>query len=193
MLIGYARVSTEAQNLNLQQDELTRAGCERIFTDIASGGKDSRPGLDDCISHLRPGDTLVVWKLDRLGRSLKHLIALLEGFNQQDIQFKSLTEALDTTTAMGRLVFHLFGILAEFEREMIRERTKAGLAAARARGRYGGPKLQHSNKKIAIAQEMAASHTQTIAEICDSLGISRTTYYRRLRNQQAKQVETNYE
>jgi DNA invertase Pin-like site-specific DNA recombinase len=136
MLIGYARVSTQEQNLDLQKDALLHAGCKRIFTDVASGAKSSRTGLDEAIDFLREGDTLVVWKLDRLGRSLKHLIDLVNSLNEKNINFRSLQENIDTTTNEGKLIFHVFGALAEFEREIIRERTQAGLSAARARGRH---------------------------------------------------------
>jgi DNA invertase Pin-like site-specific DNA recombinase len=138
MLIGYAWVSTTDQTLALQQDALTKAGCERIFTDTASGALAERKGLEEALSHLRTGDTLVVWKLDRLGRSLKDLIARITQLQNQDIGFKSLTEQIDTTTSGGKLIFHIFGALAEFERDIIKERTKAGLIAARARGKKGG-------------------------------------------------------
>src|SRR4029434_5299820 len=138
MLIGYARVSTHDQTLALQQDALTQAGCERLFTDTASGAKADRPGLEEALSHIRSGDTLVVWKLDRLGRSLPHLIETITRLQERGIGFKSLTEQIDTTTSGGKLIFHVFGALAEFERDVIRERTQAGLIAARARGRHGG-------------------------------------------------------
>ena len=127
MLIGYARVSTDEQNLDFQRDALQSAGCEKIFTDHISGTKARRPGLEEALSHLRQGDTLVVWRLDRLGRSLRHLIDTVNDLQEQGVNFKSLTEALDTTTSGGKLVFHIFGALAEFEREIIRERTRAGL------------------------------------------------------------------
>ena len=135
MLIGYARVSTQDQTLDLQTDALTHAGCEKIFTDTTSGAKAERPGLQAALDHLRAGDTLVVWRLDRLGRTLKHLIATVTDLSDQGIGCKSLQENMDTTTSGGKLIFHIFGALAEFEREVIRERTNAGLQAARARGR----------------------------------------------------------
>ncbi len=138
MLIGYARVSTQDQTLNLQQDALEKIGCTRIFTDTASGTTTERKGLDEALTFLRDGDTLVVWRLDRLGRSLKHLIETISFLQQRNIGFKSITENIDTTTSGGKLIFHVFGALAEFERDLIRERTLAGLLAARARGRYGG-------------------------------------------------------
>src|SRR5436190_14072246 len=138
MLIGYARVSTQDQTLDLQTDALNNAGCEKIFKDTTGGAKSERPGLQEAMNHLRAGDTLVVWRLDRLGRTLKHLIATITDLNEQGIGFKSLQEQMDTTTSGGKLIFHIFGALAEFEREVIRERTRAGLQAARARGRFGG-------------------------------------------------------
>jgi DNA invertase Pin-like site-specific DNA recombinase len=142
MLIGYARVSTPSQSLDLQIDALVQAGCDkkRIFTDIASGSKTARPGLDKALDYAREGDILVVWKLDRLGRSLGHLIEVVRGLSDRGIGFKSIQESLDTTTSGGRLIFHVFGAIAEFERDLIRERTNAGLEAARARGKKGGRK-----------------------------------------------------
>src|SRR3954452_14890909 len=138
MLIGYARVSTLDQTLALQQDALTAAGCEHIYTDTVSGSVTDRPGLTNALSHLRPGDTLVVWRLDRLGRSLSHLIETVRQLQERGIGFRSLQEQIDTTTSGGKLIFHVFGALAEFERDLIRERTHAGLQAARARGRLFG-------------------------------------------------------
>jgi DNA invertase Pin-like site-specific DNA recombinase len=144
MLIGYARISTSDQTLDLQKDALEKAGCSKIFTDTASGAKAERIGLDEALNYVRSGDTLVVWKLDRLGRSLPHLIETITGLNNRGIGFKSITEAIDTTTSGGKLIFHIFGALAEFERDIIRERTQAGLNAARSRGRKGG--RTHSEK-----------------------------------------------
>jgi len=138
MNIGYARVSTQDQNLDLQNDALKAAGCEIIYTDKMSGTKKNRPGLEEILGFIRKGDTLVVWKLDRLGRSLKHLIQVLNQLDERGVYFKSIQESLDTSTPGGKLIFHVFGALAEFERDIIRERTLAGLAAARARGRKGG-------------------------------------------------------
>ncbi|HYT40926.1 MAG TPA: recombinase family protein, partial [Methylomirabilota bacterium] len=138
MLIGYARVSTSDQTLNLQQDALEKIGCVKIFTDVISGSTTERTGLDEALSYVREGDTLVVWRLDRLGRSLKHLIETITALNNRKIGFKSIQENIDTTTSGGKLIFHIFGALAEFERDIIKERTKAGLQAARARGRLGG-------------------------------------------------------
>ena len=138
MLVGYARVSTHDQTVALQRDALTGAGCERILTDTASGARADRPGLEDALAFARTGDTLVVWRLDRLGHSLPHLLKTIARLQERGVGFRSLTEQLDTTTSGGKLVFHVFAALAEFERDVIRERTQAGLLAARARGRRGG-------------------------------------------------------
>src|SRR5256714_2255054 len=181
MLVGYARVSTSDQTLNLQKDALKKIGCTKIFTDIASGAKEERKGLDEALAYVREGDTLVVWRLDRLGRSLKHLIETITNLNKRKIGFKSLTESIDTTTSNGRLIFNIFASLAEFERDLIRERTKAGLQAARARGRVGGrPKAQTLNtpKKVAMAQSLYDNKNNTIDDICKTLNISRATLYR---------------
>jgi DNA invertase Pin-like site-specific DNA recombinase len=181
MLIGYARVSTQDQTLNLQQDALNQAGCDQVYTDTASGSAAERTGLEQALSHLRKGDTLVVWRLDRLGRSLRHLIETVTALGERGIGFRSITENIDTTTSGGKLVFHIFGALAEFERDIIRERTQAGLQAARARGRRGGrPKRQPSSRKIAMARALYADKTNSVSEICKTLGISRATLYRYL-------------
>jgi DNA invertase Pin-like site-specific DNA recombinase len=181
MLVGYARVSTYEQTLDLQTDALKQSGCEYIFTDTASGAKTERPGLKQAMSYLRRDDSLVVWRLDRLGRSLKHLIDTITQLQEQGIGFRSLTENIDTTTSGGKLIFHVFGALAEFERDIIRERTKAGLAAARARGRRGGRPRALLPKKIAQLQALAADRSTTIGDILDTLKISRSTYYRYLK------------
>ena len=179
MLIGYARVSTVEQTLALQEDALQAAGCTQVFTDTLSGAKADRPGLAQALAFLRPGYVLVVWRLDRLGRSLKALIELLTRLDERGVGFKSLTEQLDTTTSGGKLIFHVFGALAEFERDLIRERTQAGLAAARARGRQGGrPKKLGTPSKVAMAQALYDDQRHSIAEICRTLGISRATLYR---------------
>jgi DNA invertase Pin-like site-specific DNA recombinase len=181
MLIGYARVSTNEQNLDLQQDALKKAGvsAKDLYTDKITGTKEERPGLVAALSHLREGDTLVVWRLDRLGRSLKHLIETVTALKQQDIAFKSITENIDTSSATGQLVFHIFGALAEFERNLITERTMAGLEAARARGRKGGrPKLKTQGSKVAMARKLYADKSNSIPEICRTLNISRATLYR---------------
>src|SRR5687767_9505506 len=178
MLIGYARVSTTDQTVALQQDALTAAGCHHTFTDTASGSRTDRPGLTEALSYVRPGDTLVVWRLDRLGRSLAHLIETVKKLQERGVHFRSLQEQLDTGTSGGKLVFHVFGALAEFERDLIRERTMAGLAAARARGRlFGRPKVL-SPRKIEQLQTLAKDGRNTVAEICQTLGISRATFYR---------------
>ncbi len=184
MLIGYARVSTQDQTLDLQTDALKQAGCEKIFTDMTSGAKSERPGLQDAMNHLRAGDTLVVWRLDRLGRTLKHLIATIADLSDTGIGFKSLQESMDTTTSGGRLIFHIFGSLAEFEREVIKERTIAGLQAARARGRLGGrPKIQSLDpKKVALARKLYEDGNMPVQEICDTLHIGKATLYRYIRN-----------
>jgi DNA invertase Pin-like site-specific DNA recombinase len=178
MLIGYARVSTQDQSHDLQKDDLTKAGCTKIFTDTVSGAKSERKGLDEALSYVRPGDTLVVWRLDRLGRSLKHLIETITKLSARGIGFKSITEAIDTTTSGGKLVFHIFGALAEFERDIIRERTQAGLSAARARGRKGGRPKKLTLKKAGAALTLYNDRTTTIDEICHTLNISRATFYR---------------
>jgi DNA invertase Pin-like site-specific DNA recombinase len=184
MLIGYARVSTDEQNLDLQLSALNAAGCEQIYTDKVSGTKATRPGLTEALSHLRAGDTLVVWRLDRLGRSLRHLIDTVTDLQEREIGFKSLTEAIDTTTSGGKLVFHIFGALAEFEREIIRERTKAGLTAARARGKTGGRPKALTEKQVEMLRHLAADKERSIKDICKTLGISRKTFYRYVKTSQ---------
>lgn len=180
--IGYARVSTEDQDLRLQIDELISYGCDKkyIFNDKISGVKSDRPGLDKCLDCLRPGDTLVVWRLDRLGRSISHLVNLIQNLREKNIGFKSLRDgAIDTTTASGELMFHIFSALAQFERRLIQERTSAGLSAARARGRFGGrPKKSSNDPKVKMAKEMHKNQSLSIDEICKSLEVSRATFYR---------------
>jgi DNA invertase Pin-like site-specific DNA recombinase len=178
MLIGYARVSTHDQTLHLQRDALQKAGCTRIFTDTASGAKTERTGLAEALNYVRKGDTLVVWRLDRLGRSLPHLITTMTTIEERGIGFKSLTENIDTTTSGGKLIFHIFGALAEFERDIIRERTTAGLSAARARGRRGGRPRGLTHRQRSIAQALYSDKEHSIAEICRTLKISRATLYR---------------
>jgi DNA invertase Pin-like site-specific DNA recombinase len=178
MLIGYARVSTHDQTLNLQQDSLTKAGCNKTFTDTASGAKTERKGLEEALNYVRKGDTLVVWRLDRLGRSLPHLITTMTDLEERGIGFKSLTENIDTTTSGGKLIFHIFGALAEFERNLIRERTQAGLTAARARGRIGGRPKALTGKQLSIAQSLYDDPKNSIADICRMLKISKVTLYR---------------
>jgi DNA invertase Pin-like site-specific DNA recombinase len=181
MLIGYARISTHDQTLNPQQDALKAAGCERIFTDTASGANIERKELIRALEQARAGDTIVVWRLDRLGRSLPHLIETVTDLERREVGFKSLTENIDTTTSGGKLIFHIFGALAEFERSLIRERTLAGLEAARARGRLGGrPKLDPSNKKALLAKQLYNDKSRPVQDICQALHISRATFYRYL-------------
>jgi DNA invertase Pin-like site-specific DNA recombinase len=179
-LLGYCRVSTDDQNASLQQDALKAEGCVKIFTDKASGSLASRPQLDRMLDQLRPGDVVVVWRLDRLGRSLKNLIALVEDLAEKGVGFRSLTENIDTTTSGGKLVFHIFGALAEFERTLIRERTMAGLAAARARGRVGGRPPTMTADKIKVARQMYDAREHTVDAIAKTLGVSRKTIYRHL-------------
>ena len=179
-LLGYARVSTHDQNPDLQSDALKTAGCYRVFTDRATGTLDTRKELVKALDQLRPGNTLVVWRLDRLGRSLRHLIETVTTLADRNIGFRSLTENIDTTTASGKLVFHLFASLAEFERDLIRDRTLAGLTAARARGRVGGRPRVLDNDKLAIARQMHHSRQHTMATIAKVVGVSRTTLYRHL-------------
>jgi DNA invertase Pin-like site-specific DNA recombinase len=184
MLIGYARVSTQDQTLNLQLDALKKADCFKIFTDTISGTKAERRGLTEALGFLRSGDTLVVWRLDRLGRSLRHLIDTITALQERGIGFKSLTENIDTTTSGGKLIFHIFGALAEFERDIIRERTQAGLTAARARGRVGGKPRALTEKQAQMARQLYADKTHPIADICKTLGISRTTLWRYVKAEQ---------
>jgi DNA invertase Pin-like site-specific DNA recombinase len=178
MLIGYARISTTDQTLALQQDALQQAGCSKIFTDTASGALAERKGLADALSYVRPGDILVVWKLDRLGRSLKDLIARITELQNRQIGFKSLTEQIDTTTSGGKLIFHIFGSLAEFERDIIRERTQAGLIAARARGKRGGRRPTLKPKEIAIVRKLYEDKQMPVEDICRMFKISRMTLWR---------------
>lgn len=182
--IGYARVSTSDQEINLQLDALIKEGCAKsdIYTDHASGSKTIRSGLEQCIEALQPGDVLVVWRLDRLGRSMSHLVNLIESLIDKGIGFKSIQDgAIDTTTASGELMFNIFSALAQFERRLIQERTKAGLDAARARGRLGGrPKISTQNPKVKMAKQMHSNKSLSIDDICDSLSISKSTFYRYL-------------
>jgi DNA invertase Pin-like site-specific DNA recombinase len=177
VLIGYARVSTDDQNLALQRDALAAAGCEKIYEDKTSGAKAERPGLALALEVARAGDTLVVWRLDRLGRSLKDLIALAEGLDKRGVGLKSLKEALDTTSSGGRLIFHMFAALAEFERDLIRERTQAGLTAARARGRLGGRPKRLTPERCRLVVQLYRAKEHSIAEICRLMGISKPTLY----------------
>src|SRR5215470_1626450 len=183
MNIGYARVSTNEQNLDLQRDALRKAGVstKNLYTDKITGTKAERPGLTEAVSHLREGDTLVVWRLDRLGRSLPHLIETVTALQGQGVAFQSITENIDTSNATGKLVFHIFGALAEFERNLMKERTLAGLTAARARGRTGGrPPLDTSARQVVAAKKLYRDKTNSISEICRMLNISRASLYRYL-------------
>ena len=185
-LIGYARVSTTEQHLHLQQDALSAAGCLKIYTDTISGTKSERKGLTEALDYVRGGDTLVVWRLDRLGRSLKDLIERITELHSRNIGFKSLTENIDTTTSGGKLIFHIFGALAEFERDIITERTNAGLTAARARGRQGGrPRSSLSDeKRLQMARQMYENKNLPVREICKALRIPRSTFYKYMRKQE---------
>ena len=177
MTFGYARVSTAGQDEALQLDALQQAGCDRVFTDHASGATSSRPALDELLRMFRRGDTLVIWRLDRLGRSLKHLLEVVGDLEQRGVALRSLTESIDTSSPAGRLVFHTFGALAEFERDLIRERTKAGLAAARARGRVGGRPTVWTEEKRAQAERML-QEGKPVSTVAAVLGISRSCIYR---------------
>jgi DNA invertase Pin-like site-specific DNA recombinase len=177
MLIGYARVSTSDQNLDLQTSALKKAGCDLVFQDKASGSRTDRPGLADALSHLRPKDTLVVWKLDRLGRGVKGLVDLVAELEARDVHFHSLTDQIDTTTTAGRFFFHVMASLAQMERELIVERTRAGLAAARQRGRVGGRRRLMTKGKVESARQLLASGMLP-REVAENLGVSIPTLYR---------------
>lgn len=184
-LIGYARISTTEQKLEPQVDALKEAGCETVFEDVISGAKAERPGLNEALAFVRNGDTLVVWKLDRLGRSMKHLVETVANLGEHGVGFRSLTEGVDTTTTGGTLVFHLFGALAQFERDLIVERTQAGLKAAATRGRKGGRKPVVTPKKL----EQAKAHIGdglTVREAAARLKISKTSLYNALRGQKSE-------
>ena len=184
-LVGYARVSTDDQDLSLQIDSLIGLGVDQnlIFTDKISGAQSARPGLDQCLAQLQHGDTLLVWRLDRLGRSMPHLVELIEELRNRGVGFRSVNDGvIDTTSASGELIFHIFSALAQFERRLIQERTRAGLAAARARGRLGGrPPIEIDEAKVLAAQKLQEDQTLSIDEICATLRISRSTYYRYLK------------
>ncbi|NOU49997.1 recombinase family protein [Pseudoalteromonas sp. JBTF-M23] len=183
-LIGYARVSTKDQDLSLQLDDLKRFGVSErdIHSDVVSGAKDNRPGLEACLTALEPGDTLVVWRLDRLGRSMTHLVNTIQELTERGVFFKSLNDgAIDTTTASGELVFNIFSALTQFERRLIQERTNAGLQSARARGRFGGrPAISADDPTVVMAKQMDQNKSLTVEQICNTLKISRATYYRYL-------------
>ena len=185
MKFGYARVSTKDHSLNLQEDALTKAGCKKIYSEHISGAKSDRPELEKLIQQLREGDLIVVWKLDRLGRSLRDLVNLISRFQDMGVGFKSLQDNIDTTTPAGKLTFHLFAALAEFERDIISTRTKAGLEAARARGRIGGRPKGLSKKaqdKARLAESLYTENKRSIKEICDHLDITKPTLYRYLKS-----------
>lgn len=184
MKIGYARVSTAEQNLDLQIDALEKAGCEKIFVDEVSGTVAKREGLEKAKEILREGDVLIVWRLDRLGRSIRDLIDWVTQLEDAGIGFKSLQESIDTTTSSGKLVFHIFAALAEFERNLIRERTNAGLAAARARGKLGGRKKSLNAKERKRAVEMYQRKNQTVKQICEMMNITKPTLYAYIREEQ---------
>ncbi len=187
MKIGYARVSTSDQNLDLQKDALEKAGCKKIFVDEVSGTVAKREGLEKAKEILREGDVLVVWRLDRLGRSIRDLIDWVTQLEEAGIGFKSLQESIDTTTSSGKLVFHIFAALAEFERNLIRERTNAGLAAARARGRLGGRRKSLDAKDRKRAVDMYERKNQTVKQICEMMNITKPTLYAYVREEQATQ------
>ncbi len=178
MLIGYARVSTGEQNLDMQVDALKEAGCEKVFSDETSGVKSERPGLQGALEYIREGDTFVVWRLDRLGRSLKDLVQKVEDIQNRNIGFRSLQESIDTTSPSGKFQFHVFSALAEFERDLIRARTQAGLRAARARGRMGGRPREMTPEKLKMAVKLMKDPEIPIGEICKTLGIAKSTLYR---------------
>ena len=181
-LIGYVRVSTTEQDITMQLDALKKAGCREksIFMDKASGARANRPGLEECLKALAPGDTLLVWRLDRLGRAMPHLVGLIEDLFKRGIKFRSLCDGvIDTTTASGELIFNIFSSLAQFERRLIQERTRAGLKAARARGRKGGRHpIISTDPKVQMAKRMHKDHGMSIEKICKTLNISRATFYR---------------
>ena len=178
MLIGYARVSIDDQNLELQLDALDQAGCEQVFEDRQSGAKAARPGLDQALTFVRPGDSIVVWRLDRLSRSLKDLIDMVNALEAKGIGLRSLHESIDTSSSSGKLIFHIFDALAEFERNLIRERTQAGLSAARARGRRGGRPKALSDEKQALVVKLYDEKQHSIDQICEMMGISKPTLYK---------------
>jgi len=187
MLVGYARISTAEQNFELQMDALEAAGCEKFFTDTAGGAKKDRKILQEALEYLREGDTLVVWRLDRLGRSLKQLIELMNEFQERGICFKSLVESIDTTSPMGKFFFHITGAFAELERNLIRERTNAGLKAARSRGRKGGRPRAIKPKTFDMALQLYNENKTPVGEICEQFGIVRRTFYRYLSEHNEKE------
>ena len=189
MLIGYARISTSDQSLSLQIDCLNEAGCQKIFTDTLSGNKALRPGLEQALAFARQGDTLVVWKLDRLGRSLTHLLQLMETLQKKEVAFKSLSDAIDTSTPMGKMVFAIFGSLAEFELSLMKERTMAGLKAARARGKNGGRKNSLNCEEVSSMLTLYESKKHSVVDICRQMKISRKSFYNYLKRNQKDQYD----
>ena len=191
-IIGYARISTQEQDLKLQIDALVKAGCLRnmIFIDTISGAKSERPGLEKCLAALKKGDTLLVWRLDRLGRSMPHLVQLVEELGEKGIGFRSLCDgAINTTTASGELIFNIFSSLAQFERRLIQERTRAGLEAARVRGIKGGrKKISPTDPKVLMAKKMNDKHGMSITDICKTLKISRASFYRYINLTESNQI-----
>jgi DNA invertase Pin-like site-specific DNA recombinase len=189
VLVGYARVSTQDQKTELQMDALRAVGCERIFVEKASGAQRDRPELKATLEYVRAGDTIVVWKLDRLARSLKQLIETVDDLQRREIGFRSLTEAIDTTTPGGRLIFHIFAALAEFERSIIQERTMAGLIAARERGRIGGRPRSLSEQDIQVAKALLKENSLTVFDIAVRLGVTSSTLYRYLPSARSSQLD----
>jgi len=187
MLVGYARVSTEDQRLDLQLDALKGAGCEKVFSDQVSGAAATKAGLDDALAYVRSGDTLIVWKLDRLGRTVKGLVELVDELKERGVQFKSVTDGIDTSTSAGKFFFHVMAAMAEMERDLIRERTNAGLAAARARGRLGGRKPKMNASKLDAAKKLLLAGTP-VSEVAKTLGVGRATLYRNLNADKAERV-----
>ncbi|MCF6186468.1 MAG: recombinase family protein [Desulfobulbaceae bacterium] len=185
MLVGYARVSTLEQSLNLQVEALKKTGCDKIYEEVVSGIKAERKILNESLSYLRPGDTLVVWRLDRLGRSMKQLIELINMLKEKEVGFKSIVEAVDTTTPTGQFFFHITGAFAEFERNLIRERTMAGLASARARGRKGGRPKALDQETFQMALVLYNEKNITVADICKRFTLSKRTFYRYLEEHRA--------
>ena len=178
-IVGYARVSTRDQDALLQHDALREVGVERVFTDVASGARADRPQLHACLAYLRPGDTLVVWRLDRLGRSLRHLVEVVDELRERGVQFRSLAEAFDTSTSAGSMIFHVFAAVAQFERDLIRERTRAGLEAARRQGRVGGRSTVMTAERLRVARQMRREGA-SVRAIADTLGVGKTTVARHL-------------
>ena len=176
-LVGYARVSTLDQNPEMQEDALRDAGCSKIFLDKISGASKDRPGLESCFDYLRAGDCLLIWRLDRLARSLSHLLEIIDSLKMLDVHFRSLNEGIDTSSANGRLIFQIFGALAEFERNLLIERTRAGLKSARARGRVGGRPKALTQAQVEKGRALYSGTSLSIGEICEELGISRSSFY----------------